>query len=57
MISLALAVGLPLVLVQLYKIYISPIDFDTQLLVIAITSVFAGAILYLAYRSSAKNQP
>lgn len=56
-ISLALAVGLPLVLLQLYKIYIGPIDFGTQLLVIIITSVFAGAALYLTYRSSAKNQP
>jgi hypothetical protein len=57
MISLALAVGLPLVLLQLYKIYIGPIDFDIQLLVIVITSVFAGTVLYLTYRSSAKNQP
>ena len=57
MISLALAVGLPLVLLQLYKSYIGPIDFGTQLLVIVITSVFAGAVLYLTYRSSAKNQP
>jgi hypothetical protein len=57
MISLALAVGLPLVLLQLYKIYIGPVDFGTQLLVVTITSVFAGAGLYLTYRSSAKNQP
>ena len=57
MISLALAVGLPLVLLQLYKIYIGLIDFGTQLLVIIITSVFAGTVLYLTYRFSAKNQP
>lgn len=57
MVSLALAVGLPLVLLQLYKIYIGPIEFGTQLLVIIITSVCAGAGLYLTYRSSAKNQP
>ncbi|MBH0179258.1 MAG: hypothetical protein HP491_15705 [Nitrospira sp.] len=56
-ISLTLAVGLPLVLLQLYKIYIGPIDFGIQLLVVVITSVFAGAVLYLTYRSSAKNQP
>lgn len=56
-ISLALAVSLPLVLLQLYKIYIGPIDFGTQILVVVITSVFAGAALYLTYRSSAKNQP
>ena len=56
MISLALAVGLPLVLLQLYKIYIGPIDFGIQILVIIITSVFAGTALYLTYRFSAKNQ-
>jgi hypothetical protein len=57
MISLALAVGLPLVLLQLYKIYIGPIDFGTQLLVAILTAVFTGVLLYLTYRSSAKNQP
>jgi len=57
MISLALAVALPLVLLQLYKIYIGPIDLGTQLLVAILTAVFTGTLLYRTYRSSAKNQP
>jgi hypothetical protein len=57
MVGLALAVGLPLILLQLYKIYIGPIDFGTQLLVAILTAAFAGVVLYLTYRSSAKNQP
>lgn len=55
--SLALAVGLPLVLLQLYKIHVGPIGFGTQLVVGFLASVFAGIALYLTYRSSAKNQP
>jgi hypothetical protein len=57
MVGLALAVGLPLVLLQLYKIYIGPLDFGTQLLVIFLISIGAGLVLYLTYRSSAQNQP
>lgn len=57
MVGLALAVGLPLVLLQLYKIYIGPLDFGTQLLVIFLISIGAGLALYLTYRSSAQNQP
>lgn len=57
MVALAGAVGLPIVLLQLYKIYIGPIDFGTQLVVVFVTSVFAGIVLYLTYHSSAKNQP
>ena len=57
MVSLALAVGLPLVLLRLYKLYIGPIDFGTQLLVIFLISIGAGLVLYLTYRSSAQNQP
>jgi len=57
MVGLGLAVGLPLVLLQLYKIYVGSISFGTQLVVGFVTSVFAGIALYLTYRSSAKNQP
>lgn len=57
MVALAGAVGLPIVLLQLYKIYIGPIDFGTQLVVVFVISVLAGLVLYLTYHSSAKNQP
>jgi hypothetical protein len=57
MIALALAVSLPLGLLQLYKIYVGPIGFGTQLVVGFILSVVTGIVLYLAYRSSAENQP
>lgn len=57
MIGLALAVGLPLVLLQLYKIYVGPISFGIQLIVGFVMSVAAGLVLYLTYRSSAQNQP
>lgn len=57
MIGLALALGLPLVLLQLYKIYIGPISFGIQLLVGFVISVATGIALYLTYRSSAQNQP
>jgi len=57
MVSLALAIVLPLVLLQLYKVYVGPISFGTQLAVGLAYSVFAGIGLYLSYRSSAQNQP
>jgi hypothetical protein len=57
MFALALAVSLPLGLLQLYKLYIGPIGFGTQLLIAIIVSIFTGIGLFLAYRSSAKNQP
>jgi hypothetical protein len=57
MMGLALAVGLPLVLLQLYKIYVGPISFGIQLAVGFVISVLAGIALYLTYHSSAQNQP
>lgn len=57
MVGLALAVGLPLVLLQLYKIYIGPISFGVQLAGGFVISVLAGIALYLTYRSSAQNEP
>jgi multisubunit Na+/H+ antiporter MnhF subunit len=57
MIALALAVGLPVVLLQLYKIYIGPVSFDAQMGFGILVSVLAGLVLYYTYRSSAQNQP
>jgi hypothetical protein len=57
LLGLALALLLPLVLLQLYKIYVGPISFGVQLVVGCLLSVAAGLALYLMYRSSAKNEP
>jgi hypothetical protein len=57
MVGLALAVVLPIVLLQLYRIYVGPISLGLQLGVGFIVSVVAGLILYFTYRSSAQNQP
>lgn len=54
---LALAVGLPLIVLQLYKIYIGPIGFGIQLCVGLIISVLSGIALYLTYRNSVENEP
>lgn len=57
MVGLASAVGLPLILVQLYKIYVGPLSFGTQLAAGILLSVATGLVLYFMYRSSAQNQP
>lgn len=57
MIALGLAVGLPTVLLQLYKIYVGPVSFDAQMGFGILVSILAGLILYYTYRSSAQNQP
>jgi multisubunit Na+/H+ antiporter MnhF subunit len=57
MIALALAVGLPVVLLQLYKIYVGPVSFDAQIGFGLLISILAGFILSRAYRSSAQNEP
>ncbi|SLM50024.1 conserved protein of unknown function [Nitrospira japonica] len=57
MVALLVAVCLPIVLVQLYKVYIGPIGFFAQLTVAIVVSVFAGIGLYLLYNSSARNEP
>ncbi len=57
MVALALAVGLPIVLLQLYKIYVGPIGFGVQMGFGVLVSVLAGIVLYFTYRSSAQNQP
>jgi len=56
MIALAFAVGLPIILLQLYKVYVGPISFGWQMLVGFVVSVLAGIVLYFTYRSSAQNQ-
>ena len=56
-IALALAVGIPVVLLQLYKIYVGPVSFGAQMGFAILVSILAGIILYYTYRSSAQNQP
>ncbi|NGZ95657.1 MAG: hypothetical protein CV089_05920 [Nitrospira sp. WS110] len=57
LLALILAVGLPVVLLQLYKIYVGPVSFDAQMGFGIVVSILAGLILYYTYRSSAQNQP
>lgn len=56
-VALAGAVALPIVLLQLYKIFVGPLSFDIQLGVVLLVSILAGLILYFTHRSSAQNQP
>ena len=56
LIALILAVGLPVVLLQLYKIYVGPVSFGAQIGFGILVSILAGIILYYTYRSSAQNQ-
>lgn len=55
--ALALAIGLPVILLQLYKIYVGPVSFGAQMGFGILVSILAGMILYHTYRSSAQNQP
>ena len=57
MVALALAVVLPIVLLQLYKIYMGPVSFGAQMGFGILISVLAGIVLYFTYRYSAQNQP
>jgi len=57
MVGLGLAICLPIVLLQLYKIFVGPISFSLQLTIAIIVSIFAGIRLYLLYHSSARNEP
>ncbi|MBA5867246.1 MAG: hypothetical protein GDA67_11205 [Nitrospira sp. CR1.3] len=57
MVGLGLAICLPIVLLQLYKIYVGPISFSMQIAIGVIVSVLAGMVLYFTYRSSAQNEP
>jgi hypothetical protein len=57
MIALALAVGLPIIALQVYKMYTGPMSLIGQIGFGVAASVAAGLGLYFAYRSSAQNQP
>jgi hypothetical protein len=57
LVALAAAIGLPVVLLQLYKIYVGPVSFGAQMGFAILVSILAGIILYYTYRSSAQNQP
>jgi hypothetical protein len=52
-----LAVGLPIVLLQLYKIYVGPVSFGVQIGFVILVSVLIGLGLYRTYGTSAQNQP
>ena len=56
-VALALAVGLPIIALQLYKIFVGPVHFVVQIGLTALASVVAGLWLYVVYRSSAQNEP
>ena len=56
MLALAIAVILPILALQLYKIYVGRIGFGVQLAVALLISLVAGLSLYFSYRSSARNQ-
>jgi hypothetical protein len=56
MLALALAVGLPIIALQVYKVYVGPLSLLVQIGVGVGASVAAGLGLYFAYRSSAQNQ-
>jgi hypothetical protein len=47
---------LPVVLLQLYKIYVGPVSLGAQIGFGILVSILAGIILYYTYRSSAQNQ-
>jgi hypothetical protein len=57
MVALAMAVILPIVALQLYKIYVGHISFGVQIGLALVLAAFAGLALYITYRSSARNQP
>jgi hypothetical protein len=56
MLALALAVGLPIIALQVYKVYVGPLSLLVQIGFGVGASVAAGLGLYFAYRSSARNQ-
>jgi hypothetical protein len=57
LIALAIAVLLPIILLQIYKVYVGPVSFGVQLGFAVVISVFGGLALYFRYRFSARNQP
>ena len=57
MVALGVAIALPIILVQLYKVYVGPLSFGMQMGFGVLLSVLAGIVLYFTYRSSAQSQP
>ena len=57
MVALALAVGLPIILLQLYKIYVGPVSLGVQMGFVILVSVLTGLGLFRIYRTSVQNQP
>ena len=57
LIALLLAVGLPIVALQIYRMYVGPISFGMLLGLIILASVLSGTFLYFMFRSSCQNQP
>lgn len=55
-VALALAVVLPIAVLQLYKVYVGPVSFGAQIGFGILVSILAGIALYFTYRSSAQNQ-
>lgn len=55
--SLALAVVLPLIILQVCKVYVGPLSFDMQLGLSLLIATILGLTLHFIYRSSARNQP
>ena len=54
--ALAVAVFLPIVILELYKIYVGQISFSIQMGIAIGIAALAGLTLYFTYRSSARNQ-
>ena len=54
--ALAVAVFLPIVILELYKIYVGQISFGIQMAIAIGIAALAGLTLYFTYRSSAHNQ-
>lgn len=57
MVALTLAVLLPIVLLQLYKIYVGPVSFGAQIGFGVLVSILTGIVLYFTYNDSARNEP
>jgi hypothetical protein len=55
--ALAVAVLLPIVLLQLFKLYVGQISFGIQIGIAVAIAALTGLTLYFTYRSSAQNQP
>lgn len=55
--ALLLAVCAAVLLPYLFEVVVGPLSFGTRLLAGVIIAVAAGIVVYLFYRSSARNEP